>query len=97
MADGDYSRLVALAQADQDVPHRQQAMSAIATIAPYCGFAHGSNPADAMAGPVIARLYPKPTPGPQDVADAIAAIEAEARARIEEIVAGARAGLGGSE
>ena len=93
MADGDYTRLVLLAQGDQDVQHRAQAMAQISVIAPFVGYSSGHNPADAMATPVIARLYPQARPGPQDdAAAAIAAIEADARERIEQIIAGARAG-----
>jgi hypothetical protein len=93
MADGDYARLVELAQADADPQHRQLAMSQVSTIAPYVGF-RGNSPADAMAEPIIQRLYPQPKPGPaDDVAVTIAAIEAEARARIAEIVDRARTGV----
>lgn len=88
---GEYAELVRLAQADDDPQHRQQAMDAIATAAPYVSF-HGNSPADTIAAAAIARLYPKPTPGPpDDIAVTIAAIEADARARIEQIIAAARA------
>jgi len=89
---GEYAELVRLAQADDDPQHRQLAMDAIATAAPYIGF-HGNSPADTIAAAAIARLYPKPEPGTQDAAAAtIAAIEAEARAKIEQIIAEAMAG-----
>jgi hypothetical protein len=93
VADGDYNRLVQLAQADTDAEHRQLAMSQISIIAPYVGF-HGRSPADAMAAPVIDRLYPQATPsqhGDGGMAAVIAQIEAEARERIEAIIAAARA------
>jgi hypothetical protein len=89
MAHGDYARLVALAQADTDAEHRQLAMSQISIISPYVGF-HGKSPADAMAAPVIDRLYPQAKPsqhGDGGMAAAIAQIEAEARAQIEQIIA----------
>lgn len=87
---GEYAELVRLAQADDDPAHRQQAMNAVATAAPYVSF-HGNSPADVIAAAAIMQLYSKPKPGtPDGVAATIAAIEAEARARIEEIIAGAR-------
>lgn len=84
--------LVHRAQADTDPQRRQQAMAAIATIAPMAGSisADGSCPGDALAKPMLDRLYPA---GPQpDRRATIAAIEAEALARIEQILEQARAG-----
>jgi len=87
VADGDYGRLVSLAQADDDVQHRQLAMAQISIIAPYVGY-HGASPADTMAEAIIERLYPQAKPTPQDGAAAeIARIEAEARERIAAIIA----------
>lgn len=94
---GEYSKLVQLAQADDDVQHRQLAMSQLSIIGPFCGFANGVNPADAMAAPVIDRLYPQAKPsqhGDGGMAAAIAQVEADARERIEQIIAAARAELG---
>ena len=89
VAEGDYGRLVELAQADDDPQHRQLAMAQIGIIAPFVGF-HGNSPADAMAEPVIDRLYPQAKPsqhGNGGMAAAIAQIEAAARSQIEQVIA----------
>ena len=60
---GEYERLVATAQADPDGDRRQEAMAAIALIAPYVS-GEAMAGADAQAAAVLARLYPPPGPGP---------------------------------
>jgi hypothetical protein len=92
---GAYTVLVHLAQADTDPARRQQAMDLLAKIGPSAGSigADGSCPGDQLAASMLARLYPDdPRPDPQpDPRAAIAAIEAEARARAEQIIAGHQA------
>jgi hypothetical protein len=80
-----YVRLVHSAQADQDAAHRQQAIDAIALIAPSAGSigADGSCPGDHAAAPILARLYPQPAPGP----DPRAAIEAGALDEFRKLAA----------
>lgn len=84
---GAYTVLVHRAQADTDSARRQQAMAHLATIGPMAGSlgADGRCPGDSLAAPMLGRLYPDdPQPGPRAT---IAAIEAEALAQINQIVA----------
>jgi hypothetical protein len=61
-ANGAYTRLLHTAQADDDTAHRQLAMTEIAAIAPIAG-GDGTTMADALAVPVLARLYHDPAAG----------------------------------
>ena len=88
---GEYSRLVILAQADQDAAHRQLAMDQLALIGPNAGGT--STPrADAMAAAVTGGLYPPAAGQPdtdQRIAALIASYQEQARAAVLAATTGA--------